>query len=389
MRVHRLLALLLLAACALGGCKDVDYRPDAVGREAEIVVVMDDERWQGSLGDTVRAHLSDYMETLPAPEREFELRRTDIETRFEEIKTLKNVLFVAPYTDTTAVARFLRSRLPENIDEMQAAANGLTVHREDLWRRNQMVIYVTAATAEALEATIRDRAEEIRYLFNRITRERVTREMFEKGRQRDIEEQLMRKHGFAVNVQYDFRVAIDTTNFVWLRRVLSDTWRSIFVYYIEDADPSIITPQWIYATRDSVTKQWIRGNVGGFVEIDRPPRRPLETEAINFLGRYGFETRGLWQMMGEREDGTRFQFGSGGPFVTYTFYDEPSGRIYMIDGMVFAPGFEKREFLRHMEAIAYTFRGAEAPAQSAVNRRAAPPDEASSSRKRAIPVALQ
>ncbi|MYJ45783.1 MAG: DUF4837 family protein, partial [Rhodothermaceae bacterium] len=38
------------------------------------------------------------------------------------------------------------------------------------------------------------------------------------------------------------------------------------------------------------------------------------------------------------------------------FYDEPSGRLYLIDGMVFAPNFSKREFMRQMEVIAYTFR---------------------------------
>jgi hypothetical protein len=48
--------------------------------------------------------------------------------------------------------------------------------------------------------------------------------------------------------------------------------------------------------------------------------------------------------------------GMGGPFLTYAFYDEPSGRLYLIDGMVFAPSFKKREFLRQMEVIAFTFR---------------------------------
>ncbi len=341
---------------ATAGCGEVDYRPEAIGNDAEIVIVTDDAYWNGEIGEALRATISDYIETLPAPERAFELRRMNMATSFEDIRMQKNVVFVAPFTDTTAVARFLRSRLPEDAG---AADNGIAVHREDLWRRNQMIVYMTAATPEALEQTIRESGDDVLYLFNNIARQRATRDIFEKGRQKKIEEYLMERHGFAVNVQHDFRIAIDTTNFVWLRRILSDTWRSIFVYYIENANPAVLTPEWIYATRDSLTKQWIQGNAGGFVQIDRPPRRPLETELVNFLGRYGFETRGLWQMVGQREDGSHFQFGAGGPFVTYTFYDEPSGRIYMIDGMVFAPGYEKREFLRHMEATAYTFRGEE------------------------------
>jgi len=61
-------------------------------------------------------------------------------------------------------------------------------------------------------------------------------------------------------------------------------------------------------------------------------------------------------MIGRKDDGGFESHGMGGPFVNYTFYDETSGRLYMIDGMIFAPGYDKREFLRQMEAIAHTFR---------------------------------
>ena len=60
-------------------------------------------------------------------------------------------------------------------------------------------------------------------------------------------------------------------------------------------------------------------------------------------------------MVGE-ENGRIFPFGMGGPFVSYAFYDEPTRRLYLIDGMGFAPNYSKREFVRQMEVIAYTFR---------------------------------
>jgi hypothetical protein len=97
----------------------------------------------------------------------------------------------------------------------------------------------------------------------------------------------------------------------------------------------------------------VQGTLGGWVEIDQ--RRPLDAEEINFKDRYAYEVRGLWHMVGE-ENGEKFPFGAGGPFLTYAFYDEPSGRLYLLDGMVFAPNYPKREFLRQLEVIAYTFR---------------------------------
>ena len=154
---------------------------------------------------------------------------------------------------------------------------------------------------------------------------------------------------FAVNVQHDYKVVRDTVigdeGFIRFRRVLTDTWRDLFVYYIDNADPGLLDPEWILNTRDSLTYEWVQTSEDNYVNIDR--RRPLTSENINFLERYGFETRGLWRVEGGA---------MGGPFVNYTFYDQDQRRIYMIDGMVFAPQYDKREFVRQLEVIAHTFR---------------------------------
>ncbi|NNF04440.1 MAG: DUF4837 family protein, partial [Rhodothermales bacterium] len=118
--------------------------------------------------------------------------------------------------------------------------------------------------------------------------------------------------------------------------------------------PADLTPEWAVATRDSLTREWIQGNVGGWVNVDE--RRELTSDNIDFLDRFAYETRGLWHMVGEDAAGSMLEYGMGGPFVNYAFYDQETGRVYMIDGMVFAPNYDKREFLRQMEVIAHTFR---------------------------------
>lgn len=354
----------LLFALIAGGCTPSgdDYRPAAVGQEGAITIVIDSSQWQGEVGEALRNQLGATIRTLPGrPESSFELQAVSIDGPISEdqIRRQKNLLFVAPLSDSTAEARFMRNRLDTEARRAIEAGGAAVVPRPNLWRRSQMVMYLTADSTETLVETINERGDDLRYVFNDITRERLEADMFEKGRQFDIEEHLMEKHGFAVNAQHDYFIAIDTTigrtGFVWLRRVPSaDSWRSLFVYYEENADPSKLTPEWIYATRDSLAREFITGTVGGFPEIDL--RRPLETENIDFLGHYGFETRGLWDMVSYDSTGARIQYGDAGPLLNYAFYDQPSGRLYMIDGMVFAPGYEKREFLRQLEVIAHTFR---------------------------------
>lgn len=359
-RLHRSLALGLTALMlfvTLVGCGD-SYRPRATGPNEQITVVMDSTHWQGPLGEAVRQNVAPYVNTLPTPERMFDLKQVDLTSSliFDNVQKRKNVIFVAPLSDSASsnVASFLRDRL--SADALNAVESGQTavVPKPDLWRASQRIYFITASTSDGIIKALEANGPDIQDTFREIILTRQQREMFDRGRQPALEDTLMAHHGFAVNVQHDYQIAIDTTNFVWLRRILIDSRRSLFVHYKENADPSTITPEWIYATRDSLTKRYMKGNVGGYVKIDY--RRPLNTENINFLDRYAFETRGLWYMIEEEEDGSITQFGGGGPFVNYTFYDQASDRIYMIDGMVFAPKYDKRDFLRQLEVIARTFR---------------------------------
>lgn len=345
-------------ACAIVGCEG-DYRPSAIGDPGSLVVVMDSTNWNGAPGEAVRNVFQDPILTLPAWEPSFSVRHTDLNSinQFETyIKNRKFILFAGTLNDSTNVSRFLQTRLEDPVIEaIRSGSQDGVFQLEDPWLRKQLVMYVAAPTADDLAETIERNGETLRYNLNEMNREETSVEMFSQLRQTDLEENLLEHHDFAVNVQHDYLVAIDTTDFVWMRRFVDQSnWRSFYIYYMDNADPTVLSPEWIYQARDRLTTTYMEGNLGGFPEIDR--RRPLETENIDFLGRYGFETRGLWHMVGYDEEGNQVPYGGGGPFLTYTFYDEPQGRIYMIDGYIFAPNFDKRELLRQIEAIAYSFR---------------------------------
>lgn len=351
-----LFAVLVLTGCVGSGDGSVDFRPAAVGREASLHVVMDSVLWEGPAGEAVRNELAFPILTLPGIEPYFDLVHRPFRSQddLEFIQKQKNVIVIAPLDAQTNEGQFMRSSFAENAQEAVRGGQTAAIQRPNLWRRNQMVYFVTAADEQGLVAALTERSEDIRYAYDTMIRNRTELDMFEKKRQFDMEEQLMEKHGFAVNVQHDYLTAVDTTDFIWLRRILADSWRSLYIYYINNVDPTELDEQWILDTRDALTRQYMEGNIGGYPEIDRI--RPVITENINFLDRFAFETRGRWRMMGIDENGNKVQYGGGGPFVTYTFYDEPTRRLYMIDGMVFAPNFPKREFIRQMEVIAYTFR---------------------------------
>lgn len=344
------------------GCEG-DFRPRAVGKEGRVTVVMDSSLWTGAVGEALRENITPWVSTLPVEERYFELRHLELSSEdvYDRIQRLKNVVVVAPLSDSTNEANFLRRRLTAEAEQAVLNGQSAVVAKPDLWRRSQRVYFVTAATSDALGQALRDQGGQIRNTFADVTLERMQREMYSDGRNSALEDSLMKRHGFALNLQPTFELAVDTTTassgFVWLRRILAKTRREVFVHYVDDVSPDQITPEWIYEMRDSLTRKYLRGNVTGFVRIDY--RRPLETRQVSFLDRYGYETRGLWYMATPvDEEGTFRPVGGGGPFLNYTFYDRNTDRVYMMDGSVFAPDYDKMQFLRQMEVIAKTFRTA-------------------------------
>ncbi len=355
-----------LAGC---GALEGDFRPEAGGIEGQITVVIDSLLWQGAVGDSLRATLEAPIRTLPSMEPHFNLvpwHLTD-QRALEAAQEKRNILFTGVIGDTTTnESRWLYHRFADDARASILGGTPVVLARSDEWRRRQQVYYVVAATSEGLAQTLSEHGPNMVYAFNEATRIRMHRELFDIGRQRDIERQLLERHGFTVGVQHDYVVAVDTANFVWLRRILSDTWRSLFVYYQERVDPTSLTPANVLLLRNTLTQEHMEGTQGGVVEVVLT--QPISVDSIDFKGRFGYEIRGLWEMAGY-DGGRRFQFGQGGGFVSYAFYDEPTQRLYLIDGMLFAPGYPKREFLRQLEVIAHTFRSAQDIAAAAAASR--------------------
>jgi hypothetical protein len=363
------LVVLLLGVLylALGtGRSVITYTPDAVGQTGTLYVVADSATWNGPVGEAIRGELGRGLATLPQPEPAFTLIRQDLtEQFFNQLRRQHAVLFAGPYTRPSTTGRFLRARLDSaGVAALERGGNGVFL-RPDLWATRQLVAYATGPDDESVAAQVRARGDELRRAYDALARQRLTRDMFERARQTDIEDRLLERHGFAVGVQHDYVLVRDTTfvtdagtagTFVRLRRLAaSDSWRDLFIYFEEDPRLERLNRESVLALREDLSRRFIRGaDDSTYIRVeDRfPDRRPIVTDTVGLNGRFALETRGTWYLGDEAGRSA----GMGGPFVNYAFYDEDSGRFYMIDGMVFAPRFDKREFLRQMEAIAHTFR---------------------------------
>lgn len=365
----RLAALALFASgAALVGCDQplVGLQP-AVGGIPEVLVVSDSATWNGLVGEAVRQELAKPIRTLPNQQGFLRLRFQALAPQFmDQIRQTRNVLFIAPIDSETPIGDYLRARVPEG--QQGAIESGTSVAvtiRENLWAAGQVAVTATAANDSLLANAIIERADSLRTAYERNVLAETVREMFDTGRQTEIEDELLAEKGWAVAIQHDYIEVQDTTltvdgqpaAFTRFRRIVPETWRDFFVFTMDGVE-TLPDDDAIDQVTAGLLRDFAQGNEDDSYVV-QDFRRPVEIETVPLAERDAREQRGMWSMS---------DYSMGGAYIRYAFVDEDTDRLYVYYGMTFAPSrtHDKREFLRQMEAIATTFRTAadEAEAES-------------------------
>lgn len=337
-----LFTLFLFSSC------EGDYRRAAQGGFSEILVVMDSTKWDTPPAQALRETFGKKRMSLPQPEPRYDLRFLHLGTNrdLEYAKNFKNTIFIAPINEESNVASFIRGILSPDIQNRILEGKNFAFPVKDRWYRDQWTLFLSAPDEKVLADKIYDSSSSLIDYLDKIERERWTRQVYRRGEQKELSEELMQNHGFSFRVQHDYRIGVDTTDFVSLRRYLHDNDRWIWIWYKDDVDglESYDTSR-IHELRDSLMMQYIRGTrEESYVKTEY--RRPFEKKHVTINGLPSIEIRGTWQMAGDM---------MGGPFLHYTLYDPNKRRLYMLEFGQFAPRYQKRRFVNQFEAMAYTF----------------------------------
>ncbi|MGH2568672.1 MAG: DUF4837 family protein, partial [Bacteroidota bacterium] len=285
----------------------------------------------------------------PLPERWFTIRWTSF-SRLDEFLTHKNRLIIAPLDGIGPVADYVRSALDTTVQSLVHEGREFVFTKYDVYARQQVVMYLSGADLSSLRASIQNRAPDLLYYFMNmgLKRELISLELESKYNKMEIQERLLDAYGWTMTVQHDYLVAIDSASsrFFWMRRATpSDMERWIFVHWIEVDRPLQLTERFVLSLRDSLTKKFLR-TVDDDAYVELAPYN-LVMQERDFLGRFAIETRGNWRFSDQS---------GGGPFVNYTFYDPVSKRVYILDGSIFAPRFEKKKLVLQVDGLLHTFR---------------------------------
>jgi len=304
-------------------CDEVSTRalPGCTGKAGEVIVVMDARFWKGDLGESIANSLAREQEALPQPEPIFNVVQIPP-------SSFKGLFF----THRNIVIFNIDKNAPEEIAE-----------KNNVWATSQMVIRVSASTeARCLELLKQDDTRLERILIN-AERNRLRRKFLSVAN-KELASKLAAKFGFSLSVPKDYVIASEKDSFIWFRKETPEISQGIFIYAYNNGGQQLNDLPHIIAIRDSITQHNIPGPLEGSYMATMNDFTPVSSP-LNFGGTYAIETRGLWNVIGDF---------MGGPFISMTFLSKDQRLVICVDGYVYAPKYDKRNYLRQVEAVLYS-----------------------------------
>ena len=319
----RLFSVLASAVMVFGGCKgNGTLLPNVSGKAGEIIVAMDKNDWDGNLGSTTRTILAADYPFLPQQEPLFSLSNVPVTGFADLFKVHRNLLFF-------------------NISESDQSG---VVYKNDVWAHPQCVIQVTAPTSDSAAVILKENSERIINSFEQAERDRIIANSI-RYEEHSIPPAVKEMTGGSPHFPSGFKLRKKTSDFLWISDDKQYVTQGVFIYRYPAAENENFSMENIIAHRDAA----LRENVPGMFENTYMITSDAVTPAVNYIrfrGRQFAETRGLWEVYNDF---------MGGPFVSHSFYSKDGQYIIVLDGFVYAPKYDKRQYLRQVEAIMYSF----------------------------------
>lgn len=286
------------------------------GEINSISIVIDDNLWNGELGDTLRKKWAAPVDGLPQEEPLFTLNQYPTKIFEGIMKKNRNIIVVKKGRTTSFI------------------------HQKNRFAKPQQLFYITAnSSAELVKIVELKSAEIIKKIKESEIIENQNRILKTPVSDQLIREKFQVKMALRTNYKYE----LVAKNFLWIRRELATGYNSLLLYEVPisqiEKDHNIVNN--IIQVRDSVGKKYIHGSLGKTWMTTEKAYSPYFLQ-IKINQKLAYEIKGTWQLKND--------FMSG-PFINYAIKDTKNNRYLILDGFTYNPSKSKRDLVFELEAM--------------------------------------
>jgi len=322
-----LLAVLMPLLSSCGGDDKSAYMKTVTGKAGEVIVVLDKANWDGETGSAVREVLAKDYPMLPQKEASFTLININKSAFSDLFKVHRNIVFF-------------------NIDD-KVQNPGVFIKR-DAWAQPQILITVEAKGSEEARNLVLENSELIFNAIDQIEKERIAKasRKFEESSIRSV---VAERFGGSPYFPKGYSIKKVTDNFFWASLETTHSNLGILIYTIPFNGTEFPSMETIIEEQNKMLQENVPGMFPNSYMTTSTAETPVMTP-YKYKGKSFVEIRGLWEVANDY---------MGGPFVEHIHYAKESGKLLVVEGFVYAPRFKKRNLVRQVESIVYSFEWAE------------------------------
>lgn len=312
--------ILALTSCK-GGKKAL--LPSISGKAGEVIVVIDRDNWEGNLGVEVRELLACDCPYL---------------AQLEPMYSLVNVT-PGGFADLFKVHRNI---VIFDINEDKTENKVSYLH--DIWAAPQCVINVSAKDAKAATELVQANGKFIVSAIEQAERDRVIRNSI-RYEERSLAPQVAEIFGGSPHFPMGYKLKKKTDSFIWIADEKQYTIQGVLIYKYPATVAEEFTRDNIVSHRNAILKENVPGMFDGTYMTTSKVITP-DVEYLKYKGRDFAQLRGYWEVENDY---------MGGPFVSHSFFSPDGMEVIVAEAFVYAPKYDKRQYLRQVESILYSW----------------------------------
>jgi len=348
------LIVVILVALTVSGCGEEVQRsmrpvPVAFGNINQLVVIADQDVWDGPVGDTLRFYYSSAFPILPQPEPMLDLSHFTAEELAADPlrKELRNYLIIANMNDQDSeAARLIRRDVgEEKVRSAREEKNFNSLAGRDKWAKGQLLVYQFAFSEDQLIDALKRNFPSVLKRIEEADAAKIEATVYLDGESGPLKREIEERMGIRLRVPNEYKLAIEDDDVIWMRKETPFQSSNIVVHKVPYTQQSQLSKEGLKAVRDSIGKKYISSTLPNTYMKINDVDLPLLIYETTIDGHYAIEARGIWEIENDY---------MGGAFISYLVHNPENNELLFLDGFVHAPGEEKRNFMQYLEYILNT-----------------------------------
>ena len=326
--MRKLIAIVSVVALLVTGCNvkkaaREKLLPNVSGKAGEIVVVIDKDSWEGAPGSSLREFLSGDCPYLAQREPLFSLTNVPPGSFNNMFKMHRNIIL---------------------LDVNPQAQQEEVAYLKNQWARPQSVVRISAFDRDGVVRQVNAEGRTIAEFFEQAERDRLIANA-RKYENQSLRPPVQELTGGILHFPNGYKLKSRRDGFLWIADEKQYTNQAVLIYTYPVPEEPPFTMESIITHRNEIVKENVPGPVDNTYMTTALAVTPT-VQSLKYKGRDFMETRGFWEVFNDY---------MGGPFVSHSFYSPDGSRIIVLEAFVYAPKYDKRQYLRQVESLLYSF----------------------------------